>query len=323
VTGERSVLVIGAQGGAGAATARAFEQAGWRVRRAGRRPEPGVERLDLDDGEADAMREPASVVVNCVPHDGLVPERAVLEGGGVLIRIPEAPAGLKARLRDDVPQRGLVVLNAGIFPGVASLAAVDLLTANPEAETVVMALTLSASGTSGRGGGATLHRWISTRRRHAVDVVPFPVPFGARRCFRFAEDDDGCIGEHVGQREVRTAACFVERGLNGAFLALNRAGLLSRIPRVALTAKPADTDRLSREPFAVWVGALKAGTVLGATTITGEGDYRCTGASTVVLAERLMAGAGSQPGCRDAAALFALDDLLAPLRAAGVDVRRS
>lgn len=323
----RSVLVIGAQGGVGSATARAFEDAGWEVRRAGRRLQdgPGMRFLDLDDPRLDALLEPADVIVNTVPHEGLVPERATLERGGVLIRIPEAPPSVTARLRGEPPDAGLVVVNAGIFPGVSTLVAVELLKCYPDADAVMLALTVSARATSGRAGGATLHRWLSMRPRHATEVIPFPPPFGRRRCLQIAEDDDGCLGGHLGGRAVWTGLCFAERPLHVGMLGLERLGLLSKIPRYVLAAKPANPDKLSREPFAVWVGATRDGALLGARTIEGRGDYRCTAASTVLVAERLTAGddRATRTGCIDLAEVFTLDDLCADLQAAGVTVSDS
>jgi uncharacterized protein YbjT (DUF2867 family) len=69
-----AVLVIGAQGVLGSLAARAFDGAGWRVRRGSRRPDPHPDHvhvdLDLDEPESLAAAiGGAGVVVNTVPDE--------------------------------------------------------------------------------------------------------------------------------------------------------------------------------------------------------------------------------------------------------------
>jgi uncharacterized protein YbjT (DUF2867 family) len=88
----RSVLVLGAQGVLGSVSARAFQQDGWRVVRAGRRAEDGVNLVDLDRPET--LREALDgidVVVNPVPAERLAAERVVLESGPALVNCRPRP----------------------------------------------------------------------------------------------------------------------------------------------------------------------------------------------------------------------------------------
>ena len=108
---DRRVLVLGAQGVLGSVAARAFRRAGWRVVRAGRRPEDGVSLVDLDRPETlrDAL-DGIDVVVNPVPTERLSAERVVLESGPALVNLSTSPASAWWALgREATPARGLVL----------------------------------------------------------------------------------------------------------------------------------------------------------------------------------------------------------------------
>src|SRR5438105_15534085 len=65
----KQALIIGARGVLGTLTARAFQDAGWEVRCAARRPRAGEVHVDLDQPAtiAPALSE-HELVVNTVPH---------------------------------------------------------------------------------------------------------------------------------------------------------------------------------------------------------------------------------------------------------------
>jgi hypothetical protein len=282
--------------------------------------------LDRPDTVGDAIAD-ADLVVDLVPHPGLVPERAVLREGGVLIDVSARSAAASRGLRQETPDpRGVVVLNAGRTPGVSTLVAADLLAADPDADQVEIAFSFSASGMSGRAGGESAHRHLIAARRHRTAVIPFPPPIGARRCLAYAESEEGWLGGLAQGRTVITYARFAPRALNGALLALNRLGLMSRLPRAAFvrTHKAAPTEATA-EPVTEWVAVRRRGMRLAATTIEGEGGYRMTAAATVVLADALLDAHGApvpEPGCFDPQELFTLEQLEAGLRQAGVRVVR-
>src|SRR2546427_3395989 len=111
----RTVLVLGAQGVLGSVLAATFTDDGWEVVRAGRRPEAGVSLVDLDRPEtlSEALAR-VDLVVNPVPDERLVAERAVLERGPVLVNISAVPATRGWQLkRETGSARGLGLFHAG------------------------------------------------------------------------------------------------------------------------------------------------------------------------------------------------------------------
>ncbi len=316
-----SVFVVGGRGAVGAATAAAFVRAGWDVQTGGRRPSEvvGYRQLDLQDARSLGVIAQTDVVVNTAPSKTLHLERHVLRQGGILISVPESPPAVLRQLDQEVASEGTLLTNTGVFPGVAALVVADLLKREPTADVIEIALTLSTKATSGPGGGATLHHWLSMRSKHDVRSVEFPKPLGRRRCFAIAEDDGACLDGLAGSRTVRAYACLTERPAHAAFQTLNRLGLLSRVPLSALAGKPADPGDLSSEPFAVSVSALSEGQRLATKSISGEGDYRCTAAVTVLLAQRLLDDA-PPPGRSDLARLYKFDQLAEGLLSAGLRI---
>lgn len=320
------VLVIGAQGVLGGLLVQAFETAGWAVVRTGRRPDPGAgfRHVDLDEPETVAAAiGAADVVINVVPDPSLIAEKMVLDRGGVLINVSAMPAEAGRRLRQEArAARGTVVMNAGIAPGVTNLIAADLLAAHPEADEVELAFTVSTRSTSGRAGGDFGHRNLTTVGRHRTKVIPLSQPFGLRRCLGFAEPDGGWLGTFIGDRVVSPYVCIAERTTHRAMLALNKAGLMSRLPRAAFSSPPrTDGSGASSEPVAHWVAVLRQGERIAAKSLECRGDYRCAAASTVVFARALMAGgAGSAvpPGVFNPEDLLCLDGLTSALREQGI-----
>ncbi len=325
--GAHAVLVLGAQGVLGTAVVRAFASEGWRVYRGGRRSDddPGLRLVDLDRPEsvAEAIGE-ADVVVNTVPHAPLTAERVVLEEGGLLINVSALPYAAGQALRaPDADARGLVVMNAGRTPGVSNLAAADLLATHADADAVEIAFTLSTSGASGRAGGEFLHRNLTTAARHGTATIPFPEPLGERRCVEFAEPERGWLGELAGGRAVATYVCFVQRGANRVLLALNRLGVMSRLPQSVFVRRgEVEPQETSSDPVREWVAVRREGRRLAARTIEGEGGYPMTAAAALAFVEALLDQQlqDARRGCFDPHKLLTLAAVAPGLAARGVRV---
>jgi NAD dependent epimerase/dehydratase family len=327
-TAARAVLVIGARGVLGSALVRAFEDAGWRVVHGVRRGDGarGSTVVDLDRPETVAAAVAGvDLVVDPVPHPELTAERVVLREGGALIDVSMRPAAAAGRLRAETTSaRGTVVLNAGRTPGVSNLVVADLLAAHPDADAVEIVFSFTAGGASGTAGGESLHRHLTSARRHRTAVIPFPAPVGPTRCLRFAESEGGWLGDLAGRRVVATYARFSPRALHRAVLSVNALRLMQALPVAAFV--PRRTNRpteLTTESLTEWVAVRRQGAHLAARTITGAGNYRVTAAATLVLAEALLDPArrdGPRPGCFEPQELFGLPELEADLRQRGLAV---
>jgi NAD(P)-dependent dehydrogenase (short-subunit alcohol dehydrogenase family) len=327
----RAVLVIGAGGVLGVALVRAFEDAGWQVVQGTRRGNgaPGARMVDLDRPDTVAAAiVGVDLIVDTVPHPGLIPERAVLCEGGLLIDVSVRPAATGQSLRRETDDaRGTVVLNAGRTPGVSNLVVAELFEANPDADEVEIVFSFSASGVSGRAGGEFVHGHLTSARRHRTAVIPFPAPLGPTRCLRFAESEDGWLGDLAGRRTVATYARFSPTALNRTVLIVNALRLMTALPLDAFVPRRKEpADALSSEPVTEWVAVLRKGERLAARTITGAGNYRVTAAATLVLAEKLTNPARRdrvRPGCFEPQELFSLAELEADLRQRGLAVARA
>ena len=326
-TAVRTVLVIGAHGALGTALVRVFEEAGWRVVAGVRRSDGagGATVVDLDRPETVAAAlAGVDLVVDPVPHPGLTAERVVLREGGALIDVSMRPAADARQLREETTSaRGTVVLNAGRTPGVSNLVVADLLAAHPDADAVEIAFSFSAGGVSGRAAGESLHRYLTSARRHRTAVIPFPAPVGPTRCLRFAESEGGWLGELPGRREVPTYARFGPRALNRAVLIANGLRLMQALPLAAFVPRGKNRPiELTNESLTEWVAVCRQGARLAARTISGAGNYRVTAVATLVLAEALLDVRHDSvpPGCFDPQELFTLSELEADLRQRGLAV---
>lgn len=273
---DRRVLIIGSQGVLGSLLVGAFAGAGWEVLRGGRRPDERADfrHVDLDEPEtvAGAITE-VDLVINPVPDAGLTAERLVLDRGGVLINVSAMPAHAGRRLQEQTPRaRGTVVMNAGIAPGVTNLIAADLLAAHPEADEVELAFTVSTKSTSGRAGADFAHRNLTALARHRTTVIPLPEPFGARRCLGFAEPDAGWLGAAAANLAVGTYVCIAERPVHRAMLALNAAGVMSRLPRAALRSPSPAATRRAASPSPIGLRSSSRG--------SGSPPAHCSAAAT-------------------------------------------
>jgi hypothetical protein len=297
----RNVLVLGAQGVLGSMVARAFADEGWRVVRAGRRPEvsEGFTLVDLD--RPDTLRvalDGIDLVANPVPDERLVAERVVLERGPAIVNVSAVPADLGWTLkRETGGATGIALVHAGNVPGVASLVAADLLRAHPEADELELAFTISAGATSGRGGAGLMHRYLTAARRHPTFSAELGPPMGTRMCFEIGPNERGWLAPDVlAGRTVRLGIYFRERPLQALFRTLNGLHLMAGIPRVTFVAgRRRPPDVASKEPIAEWVAVNRAGERLAARAILGRGDYRVTSAATVAFGEALVELRATQP----------------------------
>lgn len=315
-------LVIGARGVFGALTVRAFRTAGWAVRSGARRPGPGQIQVDLDRPESVAAAlQGDELVVNTVPHPDLVAERHILEHGGTLINVSALPAASARALRAVAGDaRGMVLMNAGLAPGVTTLVAADLLRRHPQASELEIVFTVSVTSSRGPASTDFIYRGLTAVGQHRTAVVPLPIPFGERRCLGFAEDDAGWLGGIAEGRVVRQYVCVAEPALHQQLIDLNRAGAMHELPRSMIASHiRSQPDAGSDEPVAHWIAAIGAGRRLGVRTVECRGDFRHAAQSTVVLADALRSH--EQPGgCFDPEEVCTLSGVAARLRAIGVRI---
>lgn len=316
------VLIIGARGVLGGLTARAFRHAGWEVRAAARRAASGEIELDLDlpASVSRALRED-ELVVNTVPNRELIAERLVLERGGTLINISALPAASVRALRAQAGgARGTVLMNAGLAPGVTTIAAADLLRRHPEADELEMVFTISADARRGPAGAHFVHRGLTAVSRHRTVKVQLPDPFGERVCVGFAEDDAGWLGGIAEGRVVRPYVCVLEPAVHEWLLTLNDLDALPRLAKSVIRVRRSESDGSeSQAPVGHWIAALRGDRRVGVWTVRCRGDFVHAARSAVVFADALL----SHPpggGCFDPEEVCTLDDVRARLLEAGVGV---
>ncbi|MBV9006458.1 MAG: hypothetical protein JO181_17470 [Solirubrobacterales bacterium] len=326
-TGER-VLVIGADGALGSLTASAFERAGWEVLRGSRLPSRCRDwrRIDLDlPATVTPSLAEADVIVDTVPHPGVVAEQSIIDRGGLILNSAAPPTAWTQRLYTSrISPAGTVVLGAGIAPGLTNLVAAGLLAAHPDADEVELVFTLSAGATSGRAGHEFVHRNLTRRAEHETMAIPLPPPFGTRECLSFAESERGWIGDLAGARRVRCYVCFAEVEVHDALLARNRLGTISALDQAAFVrGASVSGSGVSSEPVAHWVCVRRDGVRLAAETLRCAGEYRGAAHATVALAQALQDARARAPlptGVFGPEDLVALADLKPYLTNAGIRV---
>lgn len=316
------VCVIGAQGALGNAVASQFASAGWTVYPAGRRADrrEGFRRVDLDRPETlgPALQD-VDLVVSTVAHPGQTAERWVLEQGGILVNCSHASAPTASALAAEAPTAtGTVLLNAGLVPGIANLAAAELLEEHPKADSLEVAFTVLTSGTAGKAGGEFAHAGLTSQPHHRVIKLPMPDPFGELACIQIGERGDFGFGGVAASRRVDVYLGFADRALSLALQALNQLRLMRVLPKTAFTVRRGPQSETSQEPTVIWLGARQGSERLGASIIECNGDYRLTAASARAFAERLALD--PRPGCFNPEDLFSLSDLVPPLEELGLRV---
>jgi NAD(P)-dependent dehydrogenase (short-subunit alcohol dehydrogenase family) len=317
------MIVLGGHGVLGAMIADAAEAAGWTVIRTSRQPAlgPGFRHVNLAEPDTlEKVIDEADVIVSTVPDEGLVAERMVLDRGGLLINVSAMANSAVQLLRGEPgPPRGTVLMNAGIAPGLTNLIAADLLARHPEADEVEMVFTVSAKGSVGPAGGDIGHSWLAGTRRHRTTVIRLPEPFGRRRCLGAGEQNNGWLGAVASGRTVSTYLCMTERRMQRGLLAVNAAGLIGRLPRSAFATSP--VAEATSEPVRHWVAVRRRGSLLAASTLRCQGDYRNAAVSTVLTAGHLTRRAEPAPaGVLIPEEVLTIGELLPALAEAGITV---
>jgi hypothetical protein len=318
----KHVLVIGARGVVGALTVRAFRDAGWTVRSGVRRPKPGQVEVDLTSpGSIGAALRRQELVINTVPHPGLLAERHVLEHGGTLINISALPAAAGRSLRAAAgAARGTVLMNAGLAPGVTTIVAADLLRLHPEARELEIVFTLSTTAPRGPASADFIRRGLTAVARHRTALIPLPDPFGKRTCLGFGEGDAGWLGGIAEGRVVRQYLCVAEIAVHDRLLELNSGAALNDLPRSLIGSRvPSRAGTAGDEPVAHWIAATRGGRRLSARTVECRGDFVHAARSTVVFAEALLNGP-VRAGCFDPEEICTLIDVEDRLRLAEIAV---
>jgi hypothetical protein len=315
---RRTALVLGAQGVLGSVLARVLADEGWGVVRAGRGVPAAADFRFVDLDRPETLREAldgVDLVVNPTPDERLAAERVVLERGPTLVNVSALPAALGWALkRETASANGLVLIHAGLWPGVVSLVAADLLRSNPDANELELGFALAAGGTSGKAGASLIHRYLTADRHHSTFRAELGPPLGARTCFEVGTEERGWLAEEVvSQRKVRLGLYFRERPTQALFRTLNSLRMMSAVPRFTFMAgRGRVPEEPTEEPFAEWVAVNRAGERLAARTVEGRGGYRMTAAGTAVFGEALLELRSAEPprtGVFAPEQLFALEQL--------------
>ena len=324
-SGAPSVLVIGAQGVLGNVLSAELVRQGWRVTRAGRRPEGGEDflQLDLDDEAALAAAiDAAAIVVNTAHHPPLAPERVALERGATLLDLTDLSLAERTTLREiGNDAEGLVIPDAGLS-GVAYLALAELIARHPDADAASYALMFSAEGTSGRAGALLGHGLLTDARHHETERIELPDPWGPTRVIEVAAGRLlGSLPEAICGVRLRHYLSLQPRLMQAALLGLNGARLISLLPTFVFTAglggAPAEP---SEEPICERVAIHRGGSEIAAMTTSGRGYYRMTAAAIVSFAEALLAIDCPLTGLRSIEEAISLEELAGPLAERGISV---
>jgi NAD(P)-dependent dehydrogenase (short-subunit alcohol dehydrogenase family) len=321
------VLVVGAQGTLGRLCVEALRREGFSVTRGGRRREdlPDFRLVDLD--HAESLREGLAgfdLVVSTVRHPTQAAERVVLHEGGILLNVASLSLGDRAELtRDDGEHRGLVVVHAGVAPGVHTLVLKDMLARHPTADGVEIAMCFSLVQASGPAGTVDFaYPALSGARRHPTRVFAFAEPIGPRRCMLIGGPEIGFFGEVAHGRTGRVYFTVLQRPALTAFLAMNATHLLSRLPlRAFQLGRGWTSKRTTREPRRDIVAVTNGDRTLDACTVAGSGDYLMTASATAVFAQALLARPTSRTpsaGVWGAEELFDLLDVQHGFEASGI-----
>ncbi|MGC2375119.1 MAG: hypothetical protein WA484_14700 [Solirubrobacteraceae bacterium] len=294
-SGARKVLVIGAQGALGRLCVEPLRRAGFEVIRAGRKAEKADDfrLVDLDQPDSvPAACADADLVISMVNDRSRTAERFVLRDGGTMftvIVLPEDRAALRA-LGDGA--EGLVVTDVGLGPGVTSLVFKDLLAAHPDADCLENAGTFSLREPMGRGTIEDfLHRGLTSVRRHPIEALDFPEPFGRLRCLEFTDPDAaiGLVG-NLGERlPVRNYGYTLERWAREPVMALNALGVISKLPLslFTLNAERQAGSTVAKSQCHI-CGVARDGRRLAASAVTGKGNFAMTAAAIATCAKTLL-----------------------------------
>jgi NAD(P)-dependent dehydrogenase (short-subunit alcohol dehydrogenase family) len=324
------VLVIGAQGVLGRMCAEALGAAGLHVIRAGRRPEnsPDFRLIDLDD--CHSVSEGCAgvdLVVSTVRHPVHAAERAVAREGGALLSVASLWAQDREQLKaESAGARGLVVLHAGLAPGVYSLVLKEMLSEHPEADGLEIFGAFSVLQSNGRAGMVDFgYPVLTSARRHPTRVFEFPAPIGRRRCMLVAGPECGFFGELATDRRARLYLAAIERVAQVELLAVNALRLWKRVPLGLFTLGGNwKARRTTSEPHRNVLAVTRGDQRLATRVVEGSGDYQMTAAATVAFAEALLERRAQDPalaGIVGAEEMFELSELSGGFEARGIGIK--
>ena len=149
--------------------------------------------------------------------------------------------------------------------------------------------------------------------------LTLPEPYGRRRCLGIAEQHGGWLGPVASGKTVSAYMCVTERGLHGALLAVNAAGLVGRVAGSAAGSAP--VPEATAEAVRHWVAVRRSGTLLAARTLRCQGDYRSAAAATVLMAGQLTSRHDPLPaGVLVPEEVLTIDELEPGLDQAGITV---
>jgi NAD(P)-dependent dehydrogenase (short-subunit alcohol dehydrogenase family) len=318
MSGSGSVLVIGAQGALGRLCAGRLREAGFEVIRAGRRRE--TERdfrlvdLDVPDSVADACAG-VDLVVTTIRHPGHVVERVVTRDGGTLLSVASLSLADRRELKEETTTaKGLVVLHAGVAPGIYSLIFKEMLADHPGADRLEIAATFAMLQTNGRAGVRDFaYPVLTSQPRHPTRMFEFRKPIGRRRCMRVAGPEVGFFGELADGRQADLYVGFLERWAQAELLTVNALGLWKRLPLAFFTAGTRwKAQRTTAEPRRDILAVTREDRRLAACAVEASGDYHTTAAATVMFAHAVIARRRADPakaGIHGAEELFDLPEL--------------
>ncbi len=235
--------------------------------------------------------------------------------GGTLLSVASLRLSDRVELKAEATDaRGLVVLHAGVAPGIYSLIFNEMLSEHPDADCLEIAATFSMLQTSGRGAVIDFaYPVLTSARRHPTRVFEFRRPIGRRRCMLAAGPEVGFFGELAAGRSGRVYIGFFEPWAQAEFLTLNALGLWKRLPLALFTAGSGwKARRTTAEPRRDILAVTRGDQRLAACVVEAAGDYQTTAAATVMFAQALLerrAAGSRQTGVYGAEELFALTEL--------------
>jgi hypothetical protein len=295
-----SVLVIGAQGVLGAHCARALRDMGYTVFRGGRRPENAEDFhfVDLEQPETIARScRNVDLVLTTVADPGLGAERVLHQQGGLLINISSLPANTTQQaLKLSGDSQGLVVLDAGVFPGITTLAFNELLTEYPDCNELEIGYTLSAFTSGGPRGFSFLTGQVLSQSRRDCCTIPFAPPLGPRQCIEFGRGEEGWFSNLREEYNCRSYIFFRPAVLHEIMCAFNHLGILKVMPtKLFAIGRRRIPRHLSREHGIYWMAVLQNGRRLAAYTLESVGDYQTTVVCTILIIEKLLQAVQTRP----------------------------
>lgn len=324
------VLVVGAQGTLGRLCATTLREAGHTVFRGGRRVEDADDfrLLDLDrpDTLGSACAE-VDLVVTTVRHAEHPLERHVLREGGTLLSVASLSAADRVELKAaESDPRGLVVLHAGVHPGVGTLLLQEMLAAHPEADGLEIAVVFSFLQSSGRAGMVDfLYPALASAPRHPTRPVAFAAPIGRRRCMSVEGMETGFFGGLADDRTARLDLAFLERAAQAELRTLNALRLWTLLPRAFFTFGSGWRSQrpTSTEPRRDVLTVSRAGVPIVSCSLRGAGDYRMTAAATEVFVTAVLTSqtdAYERTGVLGAEELFDLESLRGAFQRGGIEI---